>query len=47
MSKYPYPIGKEKITNIYRSDKLGIYEINYKAPKNLLNPILPRKEEKS
>jgi len=46
MSKYPYPIGKEKITNIYRTDKLGVYKITYKAPKNLLNPILPRKEDK-
>ena len=46
MSKYPYPVGKEKVTNIYRSDKLGIYKITYKTPKNLLNPILPRKEDK-
>lgn len=46
MSRYPYPVGKEKVTNIYRSDKLGIYKITYKAPKNLLNPILPRKEDK-
>ena len=43
MSKYPYPVGKEKITNIYQHNKLGIYKITYKAPKNLLNPILPRK----
>ena len=46
MSKYPYPIGKEINTNIYRSDKLGVYKITYKAPKSLLNPILPRKENK-
>jgi hypothetical protein len=44
MSKYPYPIGKEKSTNIYKIDKLGIYKITYIAPKNILNPILPRKE---
>ena len=46
MSQYPYPIGKEIATNIYRNTKLGIYKITYKAPKNLLNPILPRKENK-
>ena len=38
-----YPIGKEINTNIYRTDTLGIYKITYKAPKNLFNPILPRK----
>ena len=46
MSQYAYPIGREIVTNIYRSDKLGIYKITYTAPKNLLNPILPRKEDK-
>ena len=46
MSKYPYPVGKEKETNLYRSDKLGIYKITYIAPKDLLNPILPRKQNK-
>lgn len=46
MADYKYPIGKEKITNIYHNDKLGIYKIEYKAPKNLLNPVLPRKEDK-
>ena len=46
MSQYPYPVGKEIVTNIYRSDKMGIYKITYTAPKNLLNPILPRKEDK-
>jgi hypothetical protein len=46
MSQYPYPIGKEKITNLYQKNKLGIYKITYIAPKNLLNPILPRKEGK-
>ncbi len=46
MSKYPYPVGKEKSTNIYRQGKLGIYKITYIAPKDLLNPILPRKDNK-
>ena len=46
MANYPYPVGKEKTTNIYQDGKLGLYKITYKCPKNLLNPILPRKENK-
>ena len=46
MSQYKYPVGKEKSTTLYKDGKLGIYKITYKAPKDLLNPILPRKENK-
>jgi len=46
MSQYKYPVGRERLTTIYEKDKLGIYLIDYEAPKNLLNPILPRKEDK-
>lgn len=44
MAEYKYPVGIEIKTNTYQKDKLGIYRIEYKAPKNLLNPILPRRE---
>ena len=46
MSNFPYPVGKEKATNLYQHNKLGIYKITYIAPKDLLNPILPRKADK-
>jgi len=47
MKLNPYPIGEEITTPFYKDGKLGIYKIKYKAPKNLLTPILPRKKDKS
>jgi len=40
-----FPVGKEIKTNLYQDNKMGIYKIKYVAPKNLLTPILPRKED--
>jgi hypothetical protein len=46
MKNFPYPVGKEMETNIYHEGLLGVYNIKYIPPKNILTPILPRKEGK-
>jgi hypothetical protein len=45
MRNYEYPVGKitETKEGEFDNEKLGIYEIEYEPPKDLLIPILPRK----
>ena len=40
-----FPIGQAKDTNVFRSNKLGIYYIKYETNKKLLTPILPRRQD--
>ena len=40
-----YPVGKPIRTERYQKGKLGLYLVNFSAPKNLLYPYLPRRKK--
>ena len=44
MANNVYPIGKPIGTEKYQKGKLGIYKVNYTAPKDLVYPYLPRRD---
>jgi hypothetical protein len=46
MVGYEYPVGLSRTADHYVPGKLGIYECTYIAPSNLLQPVLPRRDEK-